>query len=165
MPQEEAQLQEPCFLVPPQFQLSLSTGPCKGSTLAPKGFYITVGRTKNNKMHIKDPSVSEKHAEVCWNGRSWLVRDLDSSNGTVLNGVRLRPMESRELCNGSELLFGSDSAGKVQLTPVDLSSCTVEQMIHCLHEALAQSLEAQAHDEAATLLKEWGAASAELRAA
>eukprot|EP00983_Pelagomonas_calceolata_P029700 930446-Pelagomonas_calceolata.AAC.1 len=28
-----------------------------------------------------------------------------------------------------------------KLTPVDLSSCTVEQMIHCLHEALAQSLE------------------------
>ncbi|KAF5829287.1 SMAD/FHA domain-containing protein [Dunaliella salina] len=165
MSQQEGQLQELCFHVPPRFQLGLSSGPCAGNTLAPKGFNFTVGRTKTSRIHIKDPSVSEKHAEVCWNGRSWLVRDLGSSNGTKLNGVRLQPFESRELCDGNELMFGSDSVGKVQLTPVDLSSCTIEQMLNCLHEALAQSLQTQAHDEAAALLKDWGAASAELRAA
>jgi len=80
------------LVVPPQFQLCLTAGPCQGTTLAPKGFNISVGRTKANKMHIKDHSVSERHAEVCWNGSSWLVRDLGSTNGTKVNGVCLQPM-------------------------------------------------------------------------
>ena len=39
---------------------------------------------------IKDPAVSEKHAEFSWEGTAWTLRDLGSSNGTAVNGCRLQ---------------------------------------------------------------------------
>lgn len=80
--------------VPPRFCFAVCDGPCSGQTLAPdlkKGFCITVGRTRASKLHIKDGAVSERHAEICWNGSSWVLKDTDSSNGTVVNGRRLTP--------------------------------------------------------------------------
>jgi putative nucleotidyltransferase with HDIG domain len=38
---------------------------------------------------LDDPSVSRRHAEVFATGSDWLVRDLGSKNGTLVNGVRL----------------------------------------------------------------------------
>ena len=47
---------------------------------------IRIGRVKsNNPVCIKDPSVSQKHAELCWTGVRWEVADLGSSNGTWVN--------------------------------------------------------------------------------
>ena len=47
---------------------------------------IRIGRVKaNNTVCIKDPSVSQKHAELSWTGLRWEVSDLGSSNGTWVN--------------------------------------------------------------------------------
>ncbi len=78
--------------IPSRFSLEMSAGPCAGQTFAPMSFFCSIGRTRASKLHIKDASVSEKHAEVCWNGANWTLRDNGSSNGTVLNGRRLQPM-------------------------------------------------------------------------
>lgn len=78
--------------VAPRLELVLETGPCAGQTLAPKGYCLTVGRTRASKMHIKDPSISEKHCDMCWDGQHWLLRDSGSSNGTYHNGRRLSPL-------------------------------------------------------------------------
>lgn len=40
-------------------------------------------------MWIKDGAVSEKHAEIYWEGQDWLLQDQGSSNGTMLNGTAL----------------------------------------------------------------------------
>lgn len=40
-------------------------------------------------IHIKDAAVSERHAELRWEGNRWTVTDVGSSNGTVLNGRKL----------------------------------------------------------------------------
>jgi hypothetical protein len=51
---------------------------------------IRVGRVKTgNAVCVKDPSVSQKHAELVWTGACWEVADLNSSNGSTLNGVEL----------------------------------------------------------------------------
>lgn len=71
--------------------LHIFEGPAAGSVLKSDaaGNLLSIGRTRASKLQIKDPSVSEKHAEVsCLNGR-WHLRDLGSSNGTVLNGISL----------------------------------------------------------------------------
>lgn len=77
--------------IPPKFTFALIDGPCAGTSITPKTFYLTVGRTRTSKLHIKDGSVSEKHADISWNGQAWLLRDTGSSNGTWLNDRKLQP--------------------------------------------------------------------------
>ena len=69
--------------------LEAVSGPCMGTTLSRRGERLTVGRTRARDLHIKDSAVSEKHAELHWEGRRWTVTDVGSSNGTVLNGRKL----------------------------------------------------------------------------
>ena len=47
----------------------------------------TVGRVEDNTFQIADGSVSSHHAEILLRGTEILVRDLNSTNGTFLNGV------------------------------------------------------------------------------
>jgi pSer/pThr/pTyr-binding forkhead associated (FHA) protein len=50
---------------------------------------LRVGRLDALEVVLLDPSVSRYHAEIRWTGRGWRFRDLGSTNGTRLNGVRL----------------------------------------------------------------------------
>jgi len=45
-----------------------------------------VGRDVAASVRIRSGSVSRRHAEVFWDGRCFVVRDLSSTNGTLLNG-------------------------------------------------------------------------------
>lgn len=51
-----------------------------------------IGRVKGagNNVCVKDPSVSQKHAELVWSGAAWQLTDLGSSNGTFVNGKELQ---------------------------------------------------------------------------
>ena len=64
-------------------------GPCMGTTYSKAGDVLTVGRTRASKLHIKDPAVSERHAELRWETDQWTVTDVGSSNGTSVNGQKL----------------------------------------------------------------------------
>ncbi len=48
-----------------------------------------VGRAEGNVIRLTDRNVSRKHAIVRRNGQGWLVKDLDSYNGTFVNGLRV----------------------------------------------------------------------------
>lgn len=65
-----------------------------------------LGRSSRCDLHISHPSVSGEHAVVCWDGESWTIRDLASSNGTLVNGERLAPHEHRVLKPEDRLHFG-----------------------------------------------------------
>jgi pSer/pThr/pTyr-binding forkhead associated (FHA) protein len=77
----------------PRIKLLVTEGPCAGQVLEPKASLacLSIGRTRASKLHVKDPSVSERHGEVSWSGKAWVLKDLGSSNGTVVNGRRLVP--------------------------------------------------------------------------
>lgn len=65
---------------------------------------LTVGRAPSNALVLSEPSVSGHHAVVWVEGAGCWLRDLGSSNGTFVNGTRLRaPAEVRA---GDELRFG-----------------------------------------------------------
>ena len=56
----------------------------------PLGFeVVTIGRHEDNIVVLPDPNVSRHHAEIRREGTSFLVTDLESANGTLVNGVRL----------------------------------------------------------------------------
>ena len=63
----------------------------------------TVGRVEENTLQIFDPSVSSRHAEILLQGSELLVRDLDSTNGTFINGERITEAVLRP---GQILRFG-----------------------------------------------------------
>ncbi len=75
--------------LPAALTLSATAGPCEGTSYSKAGPLLTVGRTRASKLHIKDSAVSEKHAELRWEGGHWNLTDVGSSNGTAVNGKKL----------------------------------------------------------------------------
>ena len=48
----------------------------------------TVGRVEDNTFQIAEPSVSSHHCEIILRGADVVVRDLNSTNGTFINGEK-----------------------------------------------------------------------------
>jgi hypothetical protein len=65
---------------------------------------ITVGRMPESNIVLADPNVSRNHAEIRPHGTGYVVIDLDSTNGTRVNGVRVK---QQDLADGDELTFGN----------------------------------------------------------
>jgi len=59
--------------------------PTAGTTLALDAI-TTLGRDVNNAVVVDDEFVSAEHAVLTFRGRTWYVEDLDSTNGTFVNG-------------------------------------------------------------------------------
>ena len=54
-----------------------------GRTQELKGEKTTIGRVEDNTFQIAEPSVSSHHCEVLLRGKEVVVRDLNSTNGTL----------------------------------------------------------------------------------
>ena len=48
---------------------------------------LTIGRSLKSALVLEDPSVSRRHARVFLSGEDYVIEDLDSSNGTRVNGA------------------------------------------------------------------------------
>jgi EAL domain-containing protein (putative c-di-GMP-specific phosphodiesterase class I) len=66
---------------------------------------FTVGRNASTNLCLSDPTVSGRHAEIVTINRDLFIRDLNSTNGTLLNGRRLQHLTG--LRSGDVLHFGS----------------------------------------------------------
>ncbi len=66
----------------------------------------TIGRAAVNDIIIPDQSVSRRHAEIVMSEKEFVLRDLESRNGTFLNGRRI---SSRSLRDGDEIRVGMTS--------------------------------------------------------
>jgi predicted component of type VI protein secretion system len=49
----------------------------------------TIGRLEDNTFQIPEPSVSSHHCEVLLNGNAVVIKDLNSTNGTFINGNKI----------------------------------------------------------------------------
>jgi two-component system, NtrC family, response regulator HydG len=54
------------------------------------GESITIGRAPTNAICVKDERCSRNHAEVFQSKGQWTLRDLDSRNGTLVDGKRIQ---------------------------------------------------------------------------
>ena len=50
---------------------------------------VVLGRSKECDVQVADANVSRRHAELRREGSDWWLVDLDSTNGTELNGKRV----------------------------------------------------------------------------
>jgi len=60
-----------------------------GRTHELKAEKTTIGRVEDNTFPIAEPSVSSHHCEVLVRGGEVFVRDLNSTNGTFINGEKV----------------------------------------------------------------------------
>jgi hypothetical protein len=67
----------------------------------------SIGRSEENDIVIQDPNVSRRHARLLRSENGFIVEDLDSTNGTLLDGA---PIGHERIENGDELTFGSITA-------------------------------------------------------
>ncbi|CAL5213290.1 unnamed protein product [Lathyrus oleraceus] len=94
--------------VAPTLELQILNGPRKGDTLQfQPGSTVKLGRiVRGNNLPIKDPGISTKHLSIQIDSGSWVILDLDSSNGTVLDGATLPPNTPFHLRDGSVVKIG-----------------------------------------------------------
>ncbi|WP_371651835.1 MULTISPECIES: FHA domain-containing protein [unclassified Streptomyces] len=68
----------------------------------------TLGRDPQGDMVIDDARVSWRHATISWGGRSWVIEDHGSTNGTYVQGQRIHQME---IGPGSAVHLGNATDG------------------------------------------------------
>jgi predicted component of type VI protein secretion system len=68
---------------------------------------VTIGRAPDNTIHIDDPSVSGRHAELRRADKTYHLRDLGSTNGTRVNGTGANEIT---LHPGDRVRFGAVDA-------------------------------------------------------
>ena len=69
---------------------------------------IVLGKKKEEAdVVIDNRMVSRLHARIFKENGDYMIEDLNSTNGTFKNGLRLKPYEKRKLMEGDEIRLGS----------------------------------------------------------
>jgi hypothetical protein len=63
-----------------------------------------LGRSRDCDLRVNDLNVSRRHAEIREQGDRWILVDLGSTNGTLLNG---RKIDREQLSDGDAITLGS----------------------------------------------------------
>jgi len=91
-----------------QGKLIVTSGPQEGQTIPLLLSKVTVGRATNKadwEIGLQDPSVSRPHARLERINNNWMVYDLGSSNGTMVNDVVVNE-KGHVLRDGDLVVFG-----------------------------------------------------------
>ena len=86
-------------------------------SIALTGVMKTLGRSSECDICIPDDNISRVHSRLDWDGTSWVVVDLGSTNGTFVNGERL---EERKLEAGDVLKIGGAELRFIPLVMDDI---------------------------------------------
>jgi pSer/pThr/pTyr-binding forkhead associated (FHA) protein len=84
---------------------------------------ISIGRDAPCELVISDdPDLSRRHARIVWNGSSWMLEDLNSSNGTFLGEFQAtRKLSEPTAIKGGEIF-------RVGLTRLRLGNAKDERL-------------------------------------
>lgn len=80
----------------------------EGKILAQLGTeaFIIGKRREEADMVLEDLSISRMHARITREGDEYYLEDMNSTNGTFKNGLRLQPYEKRKLQEEDEITLG-----------------------------------------------------------
>lgn len=73
----------------PASRLVITAGAKEGLQIDLPPEVLTIGRSGDSGLVIRDDYTSTNHARIVRSEKGWLLEDLDSTNGTVLNGKRI----------------------------------------------------------------------------
>ncbi|MEE8170719.1 MAG: FHA domain-containing protein, partial [Phycisphaerae bacterium] len=94
------------FDVPPgSGQLTVEWGVGRVGRRAPltPGKALRIGRAADNELVLPEARVSRHHAEIRWEHDEWRIYDLESGNGTVVDG---NPITAASLQTGRRITIG-----------------------------------------------------------
>jgi S-DNA-T family DNA segregation ATPase FtsK/SpoIIIE len=87
-------------------ELAVTAGPASGHRVHLGSRPITVGRAPGCDLPLADPSLSNEHFRLEPSGSGWAVVDLQSSNGTALDGTLISAGIPASLIDGAEIEAG-----------------------------------------------------------
>jgi len=85
-------------------ELEAVAGPLKGNSIPLSETEVSIGREPSNRISLLDAGVSRRHCLILRIGEQFKLQDLNSRNGTFLNGV---PISERVLSSGDEIKIGA----------------------------------------------------------
>ena len=92
-----------------RLKLTVVAGPDEGHSCDVLAARVSVGTVGTNDLRLTDDTVSRHHCEIVARADCYAIRDLGSTNGTFIDGVRVfeAPLDpgARLLIGDSELLF------------------------------------------------------------
>ena len=112
--------------------IRIKTGPNKGKVFEVRDNVITIGRDENQTIQVLDQGVSRAHAEIFKLGDMCFVRDLNSTNGTYVNNVKVNEEALKttdELLIGTTILAFEDKAAPATDVDIDAGAAEAEPKI------------------------------------
>lgn len=70
-------------------KLVVTGGDKAGAEIALSGRQLTIGRAGDSDLIVDDEYASTHHAKLVFINGEWLIQDLDSTNGTFLEGQKV----------------------------------------------------------------------------
>jgi tetratricopeptide (TPR) repeat protein len=86
-----------------QPRLIVIDGKAPGETFLVEKDQVILGRTKDSDITIRDHKLSRHHARIVQEGIRYVIEDLQSTNGTQVNGKRVN---RQKLCAGDRIVLG-----------------------------------------------------------
>ncbi len=97
-----------------------------------------IGRSDDNQVILKDSMVSRHHAQLEWDMGALCVTDLGSSNGTMVNGVKIHPGLPFTLKAGDRFTVGSYTLTVRLTSPIERTQPSISgerDVVHTSPEA------------------------------
>lgn len=79
--------------MPPKFLLKYETKVIKEIPFPEEKTTITIGRKQDNDIVMDHPAISGHHAKIVKSGNSYIIEDLNSTNGTFIDGEKILKIE------------------------------------------------------------------------
>ncbi len=79
---------------------------------------LTIGRAESCDVVLRFPNVSSRHCLLSCNGGYWFITDLDSSNGTKVNGNRIL----RKRVDPGDMISVAKHIYEMKYSPVDIGA-------------------------------------------
>ena len=86
------------------FRLLSLTGVSKGTSFYLEGRRAVIGRGESVEISILDPKASRQHAELVKMGDTYVITDLKSQNGVIVNDLKIA---QHKLTTGDKIIIGS----------------------------------------------------------
>jgi pSer/pThr/pTyr-binding forkhead associated (FHA) protein len=86
------------------------------SQVFPLAPVTSIGRASGNSIVLLDDYASNEHALLMLRGRQWWIEDLNSRNGTLLNGERL---DAATIISPGDVLTIGNSQLKLEALPIE----------------------------------------------
>jgi hypothetical protein len=88
-------------------RIVITSGPKAGLELPLGSDTLTIGRSSEAGLVIRDDYTSSQHARLVLRGDQWMLQDLESTNGTFHGGERVAPNAPVRVQTGTPIKVGA----------------------------------------------------------